>query len=357
MKKNYIIYIRYYKYNKLYHLSCLLSGAKRKVLILLFTLLVVLGTSFACNDNSTSISSSSPFFPVQKAGLASMEALLEGRLELDNGYLRVKYFDDNYLLIWPHGFSLRTEGEEIQVIDSNGQVFACVGDKIRVGGGEKTGEKAKEFIEKYIVEQPLPDDCLGPYWVIGEVVYNGSSLGTESGDLESSGETNEEAELFFAEDYAKIHGVTVDEAIKRLKLQDIAGELGEELTTKEADTLAGYWIEHIPKFKLVILFTRDAEDIIKPYLQKYKELADIIEVGTAKLSLVELENIQEKVSTKLENLGITTDSEVDVYKNCVKFYVVDRAQIDRAVSGGKLVLPDCVEVITVDSLAKPEAEN
>lgn len=140
-------------------------------------------------------------------------------------------------------------------------------------------------------------------------------------------------------------------------MQDIAGDLSEDLTTKEADTLAGYWIEHTPKFKLVILFTRDAEDIIKPYLQKYKELADIIEVGTAKMSLVELEYIQEEVSTKLENLGITSDSEVDVYKNCVKFYVVDRAQIDRAVSEGKLALHDCVDVITVDSLGELEGAN
>jgi len=86
--------------------------------------------------------------------------------------------------------------------------------------------------------------------------------------------------------------------------------------------------------------------------QKYKELADIIEVGTAKITLIELQNIQEEVSIKLENLGIYTSSEVDVYKNCVKFYVADRTQIDRAVSEGKLTLPDCVEVITVDSLGE-----
>ena len=350
-----MMYIRHHRYNKLDHLLYWLPGAKRKALVLLCMLVAVLSTAAACNDNSTNISSSTPYFPVQKPGIDGMTALMEGRLELENGYLRV----DKYLLIWPHGFSLRTEGEEILIIDGNGQVVARVGDKITLGGGEVSipEEEAKEFIEKSITGKPLPDNCTGPYCIVSEVVYNGSGLGTESSDLESSDETNEEAELFFAEDYAKIHGVTVDEALKRFELQDIAGKLSEELITKEADTLAGYWIEHTPKFKLVILFTRDAEDIIKPYLQKYKELADIIEVGTAKLSLVELENIQEEVSTKLENLGITTDSEVDVYKNCVKFYVVDRAQIDRAVSGGKLVLPDCVEVITVDSLAKPEAEN
>jgi hypothetical protein len=134
-------------------------------------LAAVLSTAVACNDNSTSISSSTPFFPVQRAGLSRMEALTEGRLELDNGYLRVDNVD-NYLLIWPHGFSLRTEGEEILVIDDNGQVFARVGDKITVGGGEIAipEEEAKELIEESIVDQPLPDDCQGPYWIIGEVV-------------------------------------------------------------------------------------------------------------------------------------------------------------------------------------------
>ena len=165
---------------------------------------------------------------------------------------------------------------------------------------------------------------------------------------------DEEGELFFAEDYAKLHGVTVDEALRRFKLQDIAGKLSEDLITKEADTLAGYWIEHTPKFKLVILFTRDAEETIKPYLQKYKELADIIEVGTAKMSLVELQNVQEEVSSSIGNLGIPVDSEINVYENRVKVYVVDRVQFDSAVAEGRLALPDCVDVITVGSLAKPE---
>jgi len=140
-------------------------------------------------------------------------------------------------------------------------------------------------------------------------------------------------------------------------LQDIAGGLSEDLTTKEADTLAGYWIEHTPKFKLVILFTRDAEDIIKPYLQKYKELSSIIEVGTAKYSLAELESIQEEVASSAESMGIPVDSAIDVYKNCVKVYVAeqDRTKLNRVLSEGKLVLPDCVEVETIDSLAEPVA--
>jgi hypothetical protein len=163
--------IRNYIYSKPNFLLYWFTGIKHKVLIFICILATILSTAVACNNDPTSISSSAPFFPVQKSGLGGMTAELEGRLEMDdNGCLRVKYFDDNYLLIWPHGFSMRTEGEEIQVIDSNGQVVACVGDKIYIGGGETPGEKAREFIEESIVEQPLPDDCTGPYWIVGGTV-------------------------------------------------------------------------------------------------------------------------------------------------------------------------------------------
>jgi hypothetical protein len=175
-------------------------------------------------------------------------------------------------------------------------------------------------------------------------------------DNSSSDEIDEEDKLFFAEIYAGQYGITTDEALERFRLQDVAGELSEELILKEAGTLAGYWIEHTPKFKLVILFTRNAEETIKPYLQKYEELADIIEVGTAELSLVELQNIQNEVSSSIEELGILVASDIDVYENRVKIYVVDRDQLDRAVSEGKLILPGYVDVITVDSLGE-ELEN
>lgn len=157
-------YIRHYRYNKLACLSCWLPGVQRKVLILLCMLVAVLSTAFACNGNSTNI-----FFPVQRVGLSQMDGLLEGKLELDNGCLRVKYFDGSDLLIWPHGFSLRTEGEEIQVIDSGGQVAARVGDNILVGGGEVPAE-FDEFIAEEIIGQSLPDNCTGPYWIVSEVI-------------------------------------------------------------------------------------------------------------------------------------------------------------------------------------------
>jgi len=142
---------------------------KKYLLLIALTTILVALLATACPNNSTNISTPAPFFPVQRDGLSQMDALLEGRLELDNGYLRVKYFDDNYLLIWPHGFSLHTEGEEIQVVDSEGQIAARVGETIKVGGGEIPAKFA-EFIAEEVIGRSLPDDCAGPFWKVSEVI-------------------------------------------------------------------------------------------------------------------------------------------------------------------------------------------
>jgi len=143
---------------------------KVKVLIvgigIIMLIVIITGYIEELQQKPIDTSSSTLLFPVQKrSGLGQMDALLEGKLELDNGYLRVKYFDDNYLLIWPHGFSLHIEGKEIHVIDSDGQLVARVGDQIKVGGGEAPAEKVEEYTGK-----SLPDNRTGPYWIVSEVI-------------------------------------------------------------------------------------------------------------------------------------------------------------------------------------------
>ena len=44
-------------------------------------------------------------------------------------------------IIWPHGYSGRP-GTPIVVVDESGKVIARVGDTVRIGGGEITGEGA-----------------------------------------------------------------------------------------------------------------------------------------------------------------------------------------------------------------------
>lgn len=147
-----------------------LLRVKHKALLFLCMVVIVLNITVACNDSSNSISSSSINFPVQIAGLGQMDALLEGKLVLDNGYLRVKNLNDSYLLIWPNGFSISIEGDETQVIDSKGHVVAHAGDEITVGGGEISGERAREIIGDLIDNHSLPDDSTGPYWIVANVI-------------------------------------------------------------------------------------------------------------------------------------------------------------------------------------------
>lgn len=116
--------------------------------------------------------SSVPFFPTAKEpATLYMQALLSDKpevLELVGGCLRVNNGYDNYLLVWPYGFSLYTEGDLIQVIDDTGQSVVRVGDKIKVGGGECAGCTNKD-IAKFSAELPS-DRCSGPYWIVAEVI-------------------------------------------------------------------------------------------------------------------------------------------------------------------------------------------
>jgi hypothetical protein len=157
-----------------------------------------------------------------------------------------------------------------------------------------------------------------------------------------------------AQGYASDTGVSTDEALHRLQLQDGIGELGAELSTNEVKTFAGLWIEHTPEYRVVVQFTHDGEDTIKPYLKQHTELADIVEVRTANVSLADLERAQTNASDSVRASGIPADSGINVYNNSVELYVVkaDRSRFDNALQKGEIRLPDNVRVITVEALAE-----
>jgi len=117
------------------------------------------------NGDSANTSTSAPFFPVQKDPNPPtyMTAELVGELVLKDGCLRV----DEFLLVWPHGFSVSTDDGVIHIIDDNGKSIMRVGDKIKLGGGG--GEMPSEHIAIYSAELPS-GRCSGPYWIVGEVI-------------------------------------------------------------------------------------------------------------------------------------------------------------------------------------------
>ena len=157
-----------YIYTERIHLIFQWLVVKSKRLVFLLILAVLLITAVSCSNNSSDISSGISFFTVWEPVREQMLAELQGKLVLENGCLRIiDDYNTSYLIIWPYGFSLRRDGEEIQIINDRGQIVAHVGDYIYVSGGE---QKAREHIEKDVVKQQLPDDCQGPYWIVGEFI-------------------------------------------------------------------------------------------------------------------------------------------------------------------------------------------
>jgi len=91
-----------------------------------------------------------------------MESLVTGELILEDCYLRV----DQELILWQPDYFVNNNDGTIEILDRNGEVVARVGEEVCMGGGEIT---SIERINK-LLKEPLPADCKGPYWVMGEIV-------------------------------------------------------------------------------------------------------------------------------------------------------------------------------------------
>jgi len=150
--------------------------------------------------------------------------------------------------------------------------------------------------------------------------------------------------------YAQHYGVSVDEALHRFKIQDIAGNLDADLTANEAETFAGLWIEHSPEFKIVVLFTANPEQAIQPYLSREymtEEAANILDLRTAKVSLAELVQVQAELASSLQALDIYVgSSEVNVYENNILMFINEpgKRAIDHAVENGFVKIPEYVVI-------------
>jgi hypothetical protein len=147
-----------------------------------------------------------------------------------------------------------------------------------------------------------------------------------------------------AQMYAEQYGVELSEAITRLTLQNEIGELGAEIESKEAGTLAGFWIQNEPEYRVVVAFTRDGEATISKYVQD-GPLLELIEVRTAQATLRDLKKAQKKASGLVHGLGFNIASDINVFENRVELYATDRAELEKALRENGKKLPDHVVII------------
>jgi hypothetical protein len=142
---------------------------KKLIFILLSGLLIISSSGIAGCDQNRDITESDIFFPVLEEPEAYYpSALSEGKLIFNGKYLLLKrnflIFSTKILLIWPYGYSVDVENEEIHILNENGQAVASVGDSIKVGGGENPASNVEKLIG-----YSLPDDWYGICWLVASI--------------------------------------------------------------------------------------------------------------------------------------------------------------------------------------------
>lgn len=164
-----------------------------------------------------------------------------------------------------------------------------------------------------------------------------------------------------ARSYAADYGVDVDEAVRRLQLQETIGDLDAKLESNEASTFGGLWIEHGPAksdFKVMVRFTRNGEQTLQEY-GKYVAngpLSGMVEVRGAEATLATLKSKRDQAVDDLARLGVSVDSGINIRENKAEIYVVERGRLDTAMSENHITLPSKTELITVGSLSRKAAE-
>ncbi len=120
--------------------------------------------------------------------------------------------------------------------------------------------------------------------------------------------------------YARAYCVSVKEAERQMEIQNRGaigprsepgprpappapdadiGTLAQTLHANEADTFAGLWIQHQPKYGVVVAFTRDAAET----LAKYTNDPLYIPLDRPGPTLTELRSAQERLVRDLSALG------------------------------------------------------
>jgi streptogrisin C len=158
-----------------------------------------------------------------------------------------------------------------------------------------------------------------------------------------------------ATSYAALEGIGVDEAVRRLRLQQQVSELDEALAAEDDSTFAGLWIQHGPQYRVVARFTDPAAEGRLRARVAGGPLAGLIEIRRARWSLAELESRRQQVRGHARRGKVPFNSEINVFENRVELSVLDPQKLNAALTAARAALPDGVVVRRVSQLAVPEA--
>ncbi len=185
--------------------------------------------------------------------------------------------------------------------------------------------------------------------------------GTDAQDKEKTtaiaGLSTDDPLLEDAKMYAEDRGIPLEEAVRRLHIQegstkDVA-DLERLLRKHEAETFAGLWLQHEPEYRYVVLFTRDGEETLRPYVGGGPLEGTVEARSGADATLAELHSAQREADRITGGLNIATASGINLQKNRAEVYVPDRAKLETALRKAGTRLPEHVAMVE-ESLPVPQ---
>ena len=195
----------------------------------------------------------------------------------------------SYLVVWPPDYRLHSGPDGVEV---QGDTFtARLGDTLMVGRSQ-VNAPAVPFADR--------DRCLGyelyHIWSARNVTERSRTSPAQPTETPVT-MSSDDALTRDATSYANAFGVSVEEAKRRLLLQDTIGELNAMLESNESETLGGLWIDNeSPEYKAIVAFTSNGEATVAPYAEELG-LAGMLEVRTVDTSLEDLRTIQADATT------------------------------------------------------------
>jgi streptogrisin C len=155
-------------------------------------------------------------------------------------------------------------------------------------------------------------------------------------ELEVQAETRPaDALLENARSYAADHGVEIDEAVRRLRLQGSLEDVLARLESAMGDRFAGAWIEHEPEFRAVVRLAGRNEEVPSDARSIAEESAVPVEFVTgAETGLAELVDALESALPRLQAMhSRLAGAEVDVQSGEIVLFVeegtVEEATLQR----------------------------
>lgn len=92
------------------------------------------------------------------------DALIVGRLVLEDGCLRLQTGTKSWQLVWPETYTVTVHGQTVFIDGPLGSLTATLGQEVAMGGGSLSSYTA---IQLRRAEGAIPPQCEGPYWEVG----------------------------------------------------------------------------------------------------------------------------------------------------------------------------------------------